>query len=254
MPARLGLKLWSNNPSSWFAQAVALAHQGVIDAVELYTLPGQVDLTQVAALKSIPVVLHAAHEGHGFNVSTLTAAEIERFRREVSGTADFFGSPTIVVHAGIGHSDDQYAEQLAKLREPRIIVENMPYWGLHRERCYGFSLPQLTFIRRTMDRQLCLDFGHAVKSAGTQGLDYKQFITAIIAQLKPSYFHLSDGNMAKDTDEHLSLGDGNYDLPWLKKQLDAVAAQRDTTVIFEVPKNGVDLQNDVECIKRWAAL
>lgn len=244
--------MWSTN-TDWFTQAVQLCHDGTFDLIELYIVPGTTS-AQLRPLIGTPIRLHAPHENHGFNAFTLTDRQVKQFQSEVSQTATELQCSTIVVHAGVGQDDQVFAKQIDRLDDSRIIIENMPYAALDRTTCYGYALDQLAFIHQTMRRELCIDFGHAVKSAVSQGLDYKTFLTDIVTTLQPSYFHISDGDPATDIDEHLNLGSGTYDLAWMKQLLDAEAKARDIVVVFEVPKNGVDLGNDIANTLYWRQL
>lgn len=252
MPPRYGLKLWNIN-HAWFPEAIKLCQQGTFDFIELYIMPGRNDLVALKPLQGLDVRLHAPHENHGFNVFSLDTAAVEMFRRDVVSTADFFQSKTIVVHAGAGTDATLYLKNLESIRDPRIIIENMPYHGIHGEVCFGYSLEQLEALQAAGLR-LCIDIGHAMKSAVTQKLDPKEFFFAIGKKFGPTYFHISDGDTGVLVDEHLSLGQGNYDFGWIKPWLAALGQNQTTELVFEIPKNGTDLANDVANLEYFKKL
>ena len=64
-----GLKLWSQNPSYLFDEAIALQQKGMANFLELYIVPDSFDESQFEKLKHIPITLHATHESHGFNIA-----------------------------------------------------------------------------------------------------------------------------------------------------------------------------------------
>lgn len=243
MPLEVGLKLWNTN-LELFAEAKMMHDQGIIQLIELYMVPGHFDQTKLETLRGIPVRIHAPHENHNFNIFTATTEQVAQFRQESVAVADFFDSPSIVVHASVGTDGQVFKQQLAKLNDHRITIENMPFYSLDHKQCYGYSLEQLTFIHDDLHRPICLDLGHAVKSALSQDKDYKEFIAQVTAAVAPTYFHISDGDPSNDVDEHLNLGTGTYDVLWMKQQLLAIAQHQPVQVIFEVPKNGRDLAND----------
>ncbi len=252
MATKLGLKLWSTN-TNWFPQAIQLIDGGLFQVIELYIVPGA-DLSTLEPLKGLPIRIHAPHENHQFNAFALTDAQVRAFQDEVSAAATMLQASTIVVHAGVGEDQHLFAQQIERLADPRIIIENMPLVSLDGTTCFGYSMEQLAFIHQTMSRELCLDIGHAIKSAVSQKIDYKEFLSDILATFQPTYFHLSDGDSRHEADEHLALGSGDYDLPWIKRQLQQVAQQHDIQVILEVPKNNLDLGNDVINAEYWNAL
>ena len=60
------------------------------------------------------------------------------------------------------------------------------------------------------DMGLCLDFEHAVKAA----VDYKEYVQGFMG-LEPKMFHVSDGTLSEEKDEHLGIGEGEYDFGFL---------------------------------------
>lgn len=250
---RYGLKVWSTNRDLFPAARAAVA-QGQADFVELYTVPGQTDPAALTKdLGGVPVTIHAPHENHGFDLHRLTDEQAESFRREVSGTADALKASIIVVHAGVGDSGERFADNFRRLHEPRIVLENMPKDALGGGTCFGYSLEQIRFLHQLSVGKLCIDFGHAIKSAVSQGLDYHDFISEILNTFRPSYFHLADGDPTTEEDEHRSLGEGSYDLPWIAAQVRSLGERAGVSVVFEVPK-GVGLEDDLRAIKRFRKL
>jgi hypothetical protein len=52
----------------------------------------------------------------------------------------------------------------------------------------------------------------------------------------------------------LNLQEANFDLRWIKDQLEDISRKKDVFLVFEVPKNENDLKNDVENIKYFKKL
>ncbi|MEK7518888.1 MAG: TIM barrel protein [Patescibacteria group bacterium] len=253
MPLEIGLKLWNTN-FKLFAEAKALYSNKIINFIELYMVPTSYDASTLLPLVGLPVHIHAPHENHNFNIFTAGEKDFSEFQRVSVNAANLFDSPTIVVHAGVGTNNKTFKHQLALLNDDRVIIENMPFYSLQHDLCYGYSLDQLKYIYDHLHRHICLDLGHAIKSAVAQQLDYKVFIENIIRNISPSYYHLSDGDPTTDIDEHLNLGAGSYDLSWMKRQLLVAAEQQTVQIVFEVPKNNTDLTNDRKNIEYFHSL
>jgi sugar phosphate isomerase/epimerase len=253
MQIRLGLKLWSTN-HDLFGEARKHIEAGRADFIELYTVPGKTDPQALkGAFSGVPVTIHAPHENHGFNLHALMDEQVQRFRTEVSKAADALSSPVIVVHGGVGTDGSQFSKNLLRLKEPRIVLENMPKEALGGGICFGYSLDQIRFLYK-LSGSLCIDFGHAIKAAASQNIPYRPFLAEILNQFEPRYFHLSDGDPETPIDEHRTLGEGSYDLSWIAKQIKERSNQTDVSVVFEVPKRGVGLENDLHCIERFKKL
>lgn len=243
----VGLKLWSTN-QSWFAEAAELFRSKKIDFIELYIAPTTTEQTDFSILADVPMTLHAPHENHGFNTSALSSASAQRFHDVIAPIANTIKASHIIVHAGVGETESGFVTGVRQVADARIIIENMPKESLQHEICFGHSLEQLHFIHVEQGFPICLDLGHAIKSAHSQGIPYPTFLEDIIRATHPTYFHLSDGDANSPIDDHLTLGAGNFDLIFLKKLILKQAESHETRVVFEVPKNNRDLQQDVENI------
>jgi len=243
-----GLKLWSTD-KKLFKEAADLFKAGKADLVELYIVPNSFSIEDLDIFKGVKATLHAPHSEHDFNIFTLDEKKIHFFKDWVIKTADFLGAEKIVVHAGIGNKDEIFKKNVAKIYDKRIIIENKPKLGIGGEFCYGYSLKQLEFIRNECGLEICFDFVHAIKTAIPQKIDYKIFLDEIIKQLNPKYFHICDSNLDSEIDMHLNLGEGELDVPWIKERIENIASEKDINLIFEVPKAGGGLKNDLANIR-----
>jgi deoxyribonuclease-4 len=253
---KYGLKIWSIDKKELFKEAVELFKRKQIDFVELYIvpdslLPGKSEILD--DLRNIPTVVHATHNEHGFDVFGLDDPNIKLFKNQIIKIADFLGSKFIVVHSGVGESQKIFEENISKIKDKRIIIENMPKAGLNGELCFGYSLEQLKFIKGC-GFNICLDFVHAIKSAISQKLDYKEFVKKLIFELEPSYFHITNAKMDNDKDDHMNLFDGEIDIKWIKETLLGLERNKDICLVFETPKEGVGLENDVKNINYFNSL
>ena len=115
----------------------------------------------------------------------------------------------------------------------------MPKVGLGGETMIGYSPEQIKELIGDGDMGLCLDFGHTVKAAVSRGVDYKVYVKGFIG-LEPRFFHASD--------EHLGIGEGEYDLGFLMGCVKEMSANRLVTV--ETPRfNSNSLADDAHNCK-----
>jgi len=224
------------------------------DFIELYIVPDKSSLNSLAALKEVPVSIHSPHYNHDFNIFKINKEKIDIFQNKVIKAADYLNSKFIVLHAGVGEDKKIFKENINKINDERIIIENKPKVGMDNVRCFGYSLEQLKFIKEDCGLKICLDFAHAAESAYSQGIDYKFFWEMLIDKLEPNYFHLSDDFPNNENDEHLNMGDGKLDLKWIKKTLNGLAQKQDIHLVFETPKKGNDLKNDLDNIEYFKKL
>ena len=119
----------------------------------------------------------------------------------------------------------------------------MPKKALDGKVCLGYTKEEIIEFTRIGNFDFCLDFTHAIKSAISQNKDYKTIIKDF-ASLKPKLFHLCDGTLKTEIDEHLNLGEGEFDLKFIKNIIQESKCKK---VTFEVPKLN-KLDNDIKNI------
>lgn len=247
---KFGLKIWSAN-KQWFSEAFSLFERGIIDFLELYLVPDYFSLSdfEIFQQNNIPITIHAPHTEHDFDVFNLNERNLAVWQNQVLKTADFLASRFIIMHSGIGDSKEIFQQESAKIKDPRLLIENMPKIGLRKKVCFGYSLKELRFIKRECGLNICLDLAHAFKSAISEEFNYKPFIHSLIVELEPFYFHISGGRQSSGTDEHLNLFEGDFDIKWLKSILGQLAKTKAIYLVFEVPKNKDGLKNDIRNIE-----
>jgi len=214
---KYGIKLWTINKYC-FPKAVKLYQDGLIDFVELYVVPDETFKNDLDILRNMPVHIHAPHSLHNFNIFELDKEKIDLFQGQVIELADFFNSKYIILHAGIGNDPKIFRKNIAKIYDKRITIENNPKMGLNDKICFGYSYNQLKFIKEKCKLNICLDINHAIKSAVSEKKDYKKYIKDLF-KLNPKICHISDGTLKIEKDEHLGIGDGDYDFNFLGKCL-----------------------------------
>ena len=143
----------------------------------------------------------------------------------------------LILHAGHG-SMKHATDVLREIADDRLLIENVPKVGLNDEPMIGYSPAQIEELIGDGDRGLCLDLNHAAKAAVSLGVDYRAYIKGFM-RLKPNMFHMSDGMLSEERDEHLGIGEGEYDLGYLMGVIEAGGL-----VTVETPRVKISLDED----------
>lgn len=206
---KFGLKLWSNQEDLLKA-AIDLIENKVFDYIELSVVPN----TNIGSFKyDLLYVIHAPHEKIGVNIGDPEKKGYNsNMINESIDWADKINARNIILHSGYG-SMNAAKRVLEEVDDKRILIENMPKVGLNDEKMIGYTPEQ---IKELMGKRfgLCLDLNHAIKAAVSLRRPYKEFIEEFL-KLKPKMFHISDGKLNNEKDEHLSIGKGDYDFELL---------------------------------------
>lgn len=237
---KFGLKLWSSN-GHLFKEALDLYKEEKFDFIEMYyNTHEDLNYDGLELLNEIPIVIHNTND-HGFHEFKIGIKQLNIWK-ETKRLADYFDSPHIIVHPGRAENFEKFKNNLAKIDENRILIENMAGLDVYGNLTFGYSLEELKMIKET--KEICFDLEKAIKSACYQKIDYKEFISECLSELKPFYFHISGGDINNPRDEHLNLQEANFDLRWIKRELDIISKNKDVFLVFEVPKNN-SLENDI---------
>jgi len=235
---KFGLKLWSIN-TDLIDQAVHLIDEKVFDYIELMVIP---DSEIKPFLIDVPYIIHIPHEKFGVNIGDPAAKEcsLQKINESIVW-ADLLNAKHLILHAG--HGSMQHAtDLLCGLSDSRLLIENMPKVGLGGEAMIGYSPAQIEELIRDSDMGLCLDFGHAVKAAVSLGVDYKEYVKGFMG-LEPRVFHVSDGTLSGERDEHLGIGEGEYDFGFLMGCVEGSGAKM---VTMETSREEKSLDEDME--------
>jgi deoxyribonuclease-4 len=234
---KFGLKLWSTN-TDLIHQAVHLIDEKVFDYIELMLIP---DSEITPFLIDVPYIIHIPHHKFGVNIGEATLKEYNLRKINESITwADKLNAKYLILHAG--HGSMQHAiDLLRKVSDSRLLIENMPKMGLSSEAMIGYSAEHIEELIGGREIGLCLDFGHAVKAAISLEVDYKEYILSF-KKLKPRMFHLSNGMVKGEKDEHLGIGEGEYDLGFF---IEFIGGGEDKFVTLETPRVEKSLDEDV---------
>lgn len=183
----------------------------------------------------LPCIIHITTERDGLNIAD---KQKERFNRKIVDNciewADNLDAQYLILHPGFG-SLNTALSFLDHVRDERILIENMPKVGLHDENMIGYTPEQVEALMGTT-LGFCLDFGHAVKAAVSLNEDYKEFVNEFL-KLEPNMFHISDGRLRSEKDEHLAVGDGDYDFQFL---MNCVKRSESSHITLETARTNPD--------------
>ena len=226
---RIGLKLWSVNTGAYLREAERLFGEGVFSYIELFVVPetmGTLDAWgRLHVEKGVPFVIHNAHAATGFNLADSAAeARNREIYRETRCFADALDARHVIFHGGIDGSIKDTARQLKMLKEPRALLENKPVVPLPNkvgaQFCRGATVEEIGHVLHETGCGFCLDVGHAVCAATSQGLEPYAYVGELARRFSPAMFHLSDVlDMSSPYDAHPHLGTGTLDIPRLKRTI-----------------------------------
>jgi len=239
---RFGIKIWSTN-SELMKKAPGYHDRGDFDYIELSAIIGSFDKKKASLLSDIPVIIHCDNDGVDFSRKDLYEGNISAFTT-AQQFADFFNSEYIIVHPGYQGDINTAGLLIRELDDKRICVENMPgkIVSLASE-CVGRTPEELKGLGA---KSFCLDFSHAIKASVTLKKEPFWFIERL-KSLQPAIYHVSDGISSSEVDEHLNIGEGDFDFERIGRFID-----RDGLVTLETPKANLNsLDNDIKNIKRF---
>ena len=237
-----GLKLWSINHDI-IDKARDLIKEDIFQYIELMPIPNT-EITPFLKYGT-PYIIHATTERHGLNIAD---KEKEEFNLKTIYScidwADKLNAKYLILHPGFGLIENTI-EFLNKIDDRRILIENMPKIGLNGEKMIGYTPEQIENLIGNKFG-LCLDLNHAIKAAVSLRRPYKEFIEEFL-KLNPKVFHISDGRLDIEKDEHLNIGEGNYDFEFLAT---CVKKSVSKYVTLETPRNSNSFDNDINNLKK----
>jgi endonuclease IV len=245
-----GLKLWSTN-ENYVKEAIRLFEKGIYQYIEIYMLPGtEQKMVDMWKELEIPYVVHAPHFMAGLNLAKREQKETNfKLIDETRRFADELSAENIIVHPGVAGNIEETAMQIKEINEPRIIVENKPYYALVDGLiCNGATAEDIGFVMKEAEIGFCLDIGHAFCAARGLKKEPMEFLKSFLS-LKPEMFHLTDGDYESIYDRHDHIGKGNYD----KKKIVNLIPQG-KRVAVETAKDSkdslADFEEDIAYLKR----
>lgn len=254
---KIGLKMWSANADVLARAGLELLEAGIGDFFELYVVPGTLgQLPRWLPYRRFPVVIHAPHFRHGFN---LADAGRERLNRaifaDVGVYAEALQTRCIICHPGTGGAAAETVRQVQGLADERIILENKPLlqmpeaiaeFGEAARYCRGARYEEFSDLLAATGRGCCFDVVHAMCTANALGLEPYAYAARFLA-LRPVVYHLTDMPSLADTlDAHIGLGEGELDVARVLRLL-----PEDAWMTLETPKRHADRLDDFHREVLW---
>jgi len=209
---QIGLKLGSKN-TQYTDDIFTLFNEGFFQYIELFVIPESYNSTiEYWKQFSIPFVIHAPHSGTGLNPSIKENRNKNKILiNEVFNFSNSLNSEFIIFHPGLDGDINETVFQLLPNIDSRCLIENKPFKGLDNENCIGSSYKEIQYLITELKSGFCLDFGHAICASNTLNIEPINLINDLIS-LKPSIYHLTDGNFNSEYDVHLHYGKGDFPL------------------------------------------
>jgi deoxyribonuclease-4 len=244
---KFGLKL----PSSSFSLLESiekLIEDKIFNYVELIIKPPFLD-TDPFINYDIPYIIHIPNENFGVNIADKTKLKYSLKMIDYAiKFADEFNSKYVILHPGYG-SEKTAMNVLSKLEDKRLLLENMPVVGIRGEKCLGFNAQSMLHLN-VRNFGICLDFGHAVKASISLKKNYKEIISDFL-EFNPRVFHIADGDLKSEMDNHMKISQGEFDLKYFKR---CIEKKNSKFVTLETPKADMSLKEDLENLKKLKSI
>jgi deoxyribonuclease-4 len=155
---------------------------------------------------------------HGFCLSLPEKTETNRVLfEEAVAYYNRLDAEYIILHPGVFGTAEETVRQLQKLlkdnyikENSRILIENKPRITLTSDVCIGANPKELAFIKNECGLGFVLDIPHAIKYAIGVNQDWNKVLEEFML-LSPKVLHVSDAFLSHEKDEHLHIGDGEFD-------------------------------------------
>lgn len=236
---KFGLKLWSTN-TELVEETVKLIEKNYFSYIELTFVP-DTDIEPFLN-RDIEYIVHLPTDRHDVNIGDKNRVK-ENFKILEKGLkwVDKLNAKYAILHPGYGKIKD-VKSFLKELKDERILIENMPVVGLDGEDMVGYSKKELDELMNNKFR-FCFDLNHAIKAAISLNEDYTEYIKKLL-KLDPQMFHIADGRLDFEKDEHLDIGKGEYDWNFL---MNLIKESDCNYVTLETPRD--TLEDDLKNLK-----
>jgi deoxyribonuclease-4 len=237
MNIKFGLKLWSTN-ANVLKEVRELLKERFFQYIELMPTPG----TTITPFKKLDAsyVIHVTTEDFGLNIADIKKkkSNLKIIQNNIEW-ANELNATDIILHPGYG-SLDVAVNFLNSIDDERILIENMPKIGIHNEKMIGYDSIQ---IEQLINNKFgfCLDLNHGIKASISLKKPYEKHIEELLS-LAPKVFHISDGALNNEKDDHLHIGNGDYNFSFL---LECIKKNKYRNVTLETPRDSFkdDLRN-----------
>ena len=234
---KIGIKISTDNIN---LLSEIYANQGIIDFIEVILNP-KFELQDIYVIKQLklPYAIHLTNSNNGIDFGDYKRNDenkefinrINLYKKELNSLKPI----CYIIHPESGDLELSIMN-IKKLKIKPLALENMPKIGISGENLLGYDLSSLnSYFNRINYLEFCFDINHAIKAAISMKKGYLSFIKEFLVFKKPIIFHISGGNLSIETDEHLSLEEGQYNLSEIKKIL--LNYDCNVNLTFETPRN-----------------
>jgi len=195
---------------------------------------------------SLPMVIHAEHQGFGMNPADISKKEqnLKSINFAIN-LADMVNSRKIIVHPGIiekgnsNCSEENAINLVQEINDDRILMENLNSGENIIRLC---SAPEeiKTFTEKTKTG-FCFDVNHAIKNI--KGFDGNYSFLKRYIKLNPSHYHLGGQNLISGKD-HICLRDSNINLKEIFRCL-----PKNIEITLETESDIKKVEDDIKIVK-----
>lgn len=237
---KYGLKLWSTN-TDLIEKAENLVDKNQFVYIELTFVPN----TEIKPFlnRDVEYIIHLPTNRHGVNIGDVDKVKKNvKIIQEGLEWANKLDAKYAILHPGYGKIKE-IKSFLERIGDRRIVIENMPFYGLDYEDMVGYSKNEIAELK---DEKFgfCFDLNHAIKAAISLNENYEEYIENLI-ELEPQMFHVADGKLDFERDEHLHIGEGEYNWDFL---MGIIKNSYCEYVTLETPRD--ELEDDLKNLKK----
>jgi endonuclease IV len=205
---------------------------------------------------SVPIVIHAEHQGFGVNPADSTKKEKNlksiNFAKKF---ADSVNATKIIVHPGEiekGNKNCSIKNAInffKEINDGRILVENLPKYQNSENKSLCRTPHQIKQFMKKTNVKFCFDINHAMECMEKfEGKNYN-FIKKYI-KLNPAHYHIGGHNF-KEMKSHLSLLNSDLDLKKvLKFYPEDAEISLEVAVYLKKETDALELEKEVRIIKK----
>ncbi|MBN1800512.1 MAG: hypothetical protein JW891_03350 [Candidatus Lokiarchaeota archaeon] len=231
-------------------------NRNIIDFLEVI-LPcdfSKHDLFRIKDL-SLPYSIHLPHSKYGIDFGSIESQESNSALIEkINSNLKIFNQLKplcYILHPESGDIDLSI-QNIKKLKITPLAIENMPYKSIFGGFLLGFSAKTISkYFQVIPNLEFCFDLNHAIKAGlSNHNMNYQKLFKSFVNLKKPILYHISNGNLDIEFDEHLPLIFGQYDLSKIKHFL----LEQNSLVFltFETPRTSEKgIMDDLNNIKQF---
>ncbi len=252
MTLKFGIKIVVSDNLQQTYNAIQAVNNSIFQYIEILVPVEYYNSGLINKIKKTDVIQHIPHENYGVDIGIPEKNNftIDAIKRNLN-MHKIIDSKYIILHCGTGNLNNarKILKQFKDFNDI-IVLENMPVLGANGEKCLGYDVESFLSLNK-YDFGLCLDVGHAMKASISLRRSYVDVLSEF-AELSPKIFHISDGKFDKEIDEHLNIGEGEYDFKFISK---IIKDSSTDLITLETPRTSqVDIDEDIKNLKKLKSI